>query len=264
MAKKQSKVKPFISRVNPESLTRKELQSITKSKNINQYDYSDSVIETPFGVIKMRKCSITDLEYGDNMPIIYDFNSIAEAVIAEDWVESVILLEKAIEKHPKAILFYFQLDDSYTALKEYGKAGSIIEKNYALHKGLPLVDIAYRDLGSENGSHDYFLYYDEKQYNIHDVYPKHAHFHPAEIVEFYCHLGESALIKKNITIAEQCSEIAKDADPTSQKVFLFKNLIVHRKNPIKTKLKLLFGFGVLLSIIGLIIWGIYRLFAWIF
>jgi hypothetical protein len=268
MAKKQSKVKPFISRVDPESLTRKELQSITKSKNIHQYDYTDSDVETPFGVVKMRECDILDLEYGDSVPLLFNFDEISEAFESEDWLESVVLLEKAIEKHPKTLIFYFQLAESYTALKRYDKTVSTIEMNYSLHKGLPLVDIPYMELGSEiddeEDNNDYFLLYNERQYNIHNAYAERKYFHPSEIVEYYCHLGETALHKKDMFVAEQCLAIALSVEPQSQRCYLLEMLITEHKNPNKKKLKLLFGFGVLLSIIGLIIWGIYRLLAWIF
>ncbi len=263
MAKKQSKVKPFMSRIDPTQMTRKDLQAIMKNNSINNYAYTDLDVVTPFGVIKMRECEITDLEYGDNMPLVYDTDSINEALDGKDWIESVVLLEKAIEKHPKAVIFYFQLMESYDKLKEYGKSEYIADECYSLNKGLPLVDIKAMSFQSEEDTVEYNFFYNEKLHNIHDAYPKRAHFHPIEISEYYCLLGECALNHQNIPLAEQCSEITQDVDPKSQKGYLLKMLIRNRKNPGKAKLKLVFGLILILSVIGLIIWGIYRLFAWI-
>jgi tetratricopeptide (TPR) repeat protein len=264
MAKKLSKVKPLFPKLNPAEMTRKDLFALDRNNKGLQYDYTDSDLSTLFGTIRMRECEITDLEYGDYMPLLYNFEDINDALNSEDWIEAVVLLEKAIEKHPKGVIFYFQLAESYSMLKHHDKARFVKEENYENNKGLPLVDIFYMNSGGDENLEESSLFYNERKFNIHEAYPQRKYFHPTEILEYYCHLGESALNDKDFLLAEQCAEVAEQINPRNTKVYILKSLISNRKHPTRTRIRLIVGIAILLSIVGLILWGIYKLLAWIF
>ena len=267
MAKQKGKIKHLSPQMNLENISLNDLlamNGIGGMDNFSKSPYSDSDIETPFGVLKMRKYDNDRMVYGNSMPIMFDAESMNEAIDAKDHIKMVVLLEKAIEKHPKAIPFYLQLRDTYGYLKQYDKEDDVIRRNYAVNKGLPIVDVGYMSLGNKKKTIEYSFFYDTQLYNIHEAYPKQKRFEPLEILTYYGHLGESALNNDDLILTEKCLDIMKSVDPTYISTTILDISLATRKHPIKAKLKLLAFAVIVLGIIALIIWGVYRLFTWIF
>ena len=265
MAKQKPKTSQDFSKKKLDDLTWKDISSAVNKKGTPTYEYEDTDLDTPFGLIKMRSCGLNYTIYGEKVPIIFDNDSLVDAIQAQDYIEMVVILEKAIDKYPRVSLFYIELAMSYEQLKEYDKADEIIERNFKLNKGLPLVDINYLKLTQDNESEAGNLFYYGQTYNIHEAYPKQKYFHPLEITEFYIYLGEYALRnKKDIPLAEKCLATSLMADNKDKKNIQLTVDIQRHKFPIKTKL---FRWSLLILIIGivvLILWGIYKLLAWIF
>lgn len=119
-------------------------------------------------------------------------------------------------------------------------------------------------LGKEANTAEYTFLYDNELYNIHDVYPTQERFHNFEILEFYRHLGDCAINSENILLAENCIKVVEKVDTQSFESIYLRTSLDKIKNPYKYHLKSFVIIAVLLGIVGLIVWGIYRLFAWIF
>ncbi len=265
MAKQRPKTRQDFSKKNLDGLTWKDISSVVNKKYIPDYEYEDTDLETPFGIIKMRSCGLNHTIYAENTPILFDHDGLVDAVKAEDYIEMVVILEKAIEKYPRVSLFYIELEMAYEQLKKYDKSDEIVERDYKFNKGLPLVDINYlrmiRDDESEAGN----LFYYGQTYNIQDAYPKQKYFHPLEITEFYVYLGNYALWeKKDIPLAEKCLSTSIMANNLDKNNIQLMTDIQRHKFPIRMRL---YRWGLIILIIGivvLILWGIYKLLAWIF
>jgi hypothetical protein len=264
MAKKKSKITPLFPRVNPGEMTRKTFESLVNQRINPKYHYADIDLETDFGVLKMRECDFHDTIYGDNMPIVFNYDDITVATKEKNTIELVVLLEKAIDRHPKAIIFYLQLISAYRTLKKFDKTDEIIIRNYKVNKGLPVIDIGFMELGKKANTAEYTFLYDNELYNIHDVYPMQERFHNFEILEFYRHLGDCAINSKNILLAESCIKVVEKVDTQSFESIYLRTALDKIKNPYRYNLKSFVIIAVLLGIVGLIVWGIYRFFAWIF
>ena len=265
MAKQKPKTRQIFPIKNLDDLTWKDISSAVNKKGTPTYEYEDTDLDTPFGLIKMRSCGLNHTIYGEKIPIIFDHDSLVDAIQAEDYIEMVVILEKAIDKYPRVSLFYIELSMAYEQLKKYDKSDGIVERDFKLNKGLPLVDINYLTMIKDDESESGNLFYYGQTYNIHEAYPKQKYFHPLEITEFYIYLGEYALRnKKDIPLAEKCLATSLMAGDKDEKNIQFMVDIQRYKFPIKTKL---FRWGLFILIIGivvLILWGIYKLLAWIF
>ena len=265
MAKQKPKTRQILPKKSLEDVTWKDISFAVNKKNTPTYEYEDTDLDTPFGLIKMRTCELNYTIYGEKIPIVFDHNGLVDAIQAKDYIEMVVILEKAIDKYPKVSLFYIELAMAYEVLKKYDKSDEIIEKDFKLNKGLPLVDINYLTMIKDDEAEAGNLFYYGQTYNIHDAYPKQKYFHPLEITEFYFYLGGYALRnKKDIPLAEKCLATSLMAGNKDEKNIQLMANIKREKYPIKMKL---FRWGLLILLIGivvLILWGIYRLFAWIF
>lgn len=265
MAKQKPKTSQDFSKKKLEDITWKDISSVINKKNILTYEYDDTDLDTPFGVIKMRRCDLKNTIYGQNIPFLFNYDSLKEALQAKDYIGLVVILEKAIEKHPKVSLFYIELEMAYGILKQRDKADDIVEENFRLNKGLPLVDLNYLLMKYDEETEPGNLFYYGQTYYIHDAYPNQQHFHPLEISEFYFFLGEYALWNiKDISLAEKCLATLKTIDGRDSKVIHLMMDIKRHKYPIKMKL---YRWGLIILLIGivvLILWGIYKLLAWIF
>ena len=265
MAKQKPKTIQISPKKSIDDLTWKDISSAINKKGTPTYEYEDTDLDTPFGLIKMRTCELNYTIYGEKIPIIFDHNSLVDAIQAEDYIEMVVILEKAIDKYPRVSLFYIELAMAYEQLKKYDKSEEIVERDFKLNKGLPLVDINYLTMIKDDESEAGNLFYYGQTYNIHDAYPKQKYFHPLEITEFYIYLGEYALWnKKDIPLAEKCLATSLMADNKDKKNLQLMAHIQNHKFPIKMKI---YRWGLILLIIGivvLILLGIYKLLAWIF
>ncbi len=268
MAKQKGKVKSLYPKPKLEDISLNDLLAMSGFDTMDSLDkatYSDSDIETPFGVLKMRKYDDTKrVVYEERLPLMFDFANLNEVIASKDALKIAILLEKAIEKHPKAVPFYIQLRMAYKNLKAYDEESEVIRRNYAVNKGLPIVDVEYMSLGNEKKTIEYSFFYDTQLYNIHEAYPKQKHFAPFEILTYYGHLGECAFNNDDLELTEKCLDIMKMVDDKYITTTILSMDLENRKHPIKTKFKILASIVFILGIIALIIWGIYRLFTWIF
>ena len=265
MAKQKPKTRQIFPIKNLDDLTWKDISSVINKKNIPTYEYEDTDLDTPFGVIKMRRCDLKNTIYGQNIPFVFNYDSLKKALQAKDFIEMVVILEKAIEKYPKVSLFYIELEMAYGILKQRDKADDIVEENFKLNKGLPLVDLNYLLMKYDKETESGNLFYYGQTYYIHDAYPEQQHFHSLEITEFYFYLGEYALWKiKDISLAEICLSTLKSIDGRDSKVIHLMMDIKRHKYPIKMKLLRWSTIVLLIGIVVLILWSIYKLLAWIF
>lgn len=265
MAKQKPKIREDFPKKKLEDVTWKDISSVINKKNTPAYEYQDTDLNTPFGIIKMRRCDLKNTIYGENIPFVFNHDSLKKALQAKDYIGIVVILEKAIEKYPKVALFYIELEMVYGILKQRDKADDVVEENFKLNKGLPLVDLNYLLMKYDEETESGNLFYYGQTYNIHEAYPKQQHFHPLEISEFYAHIGQYALWNiKDISLAEKCLATLKTIDGRDSKAIYLMMDIKREKYPIKMKL-LRWGLTILIiGIVVLILWGIYKLLAWIF
>jgi tetratricopeptide (TPR) repeat protein len=243
-------------------LTYKQIQKIPYLESSISREYSE--LDTPFGLIQLCDCSLLYTVYGENLPLVYDPDEVADLLSQKDYIGAVIVLEKAIEKYPKAPLLYQDLALCYEQLKEREKLVDIVQQNYQLNNGLPMVDIFHElaIIDRERNLKD--LAFFMPTFSIHESYPRQKHFHPDEVRDFYYLLGICAFYQNNVPLLEQCFDIVKKVGYRSQKYSLLQARLTQKRHPFRTTF--LFIFLILLAlgaVIGLF-WIIYKLGTWVF
>ena len=88
MAKQRGKIKPLFPQTNFNDISLNDLLAISGTNDFDKSTYSDSDIETPFGVLKIRRYDDDRMVYEDSMPLMFDGEPINEAMNAKDSIKN--------------------------------------------------------------------------------------------------------------------------------------------------------------------------------
>ena len=243
-------------------LTYKQIQENGYLEIAIPKEYSE--LDTPFGLIQLCDSPLLYTVYGENLPLTYNPEEAADLLSQKDYIGAAIVLEKAIEKYPNAPLLYQDLALCYEQLKEREKLFDVVQQNYQLNNGLPMVDIFHElsIIDRERNLKDRAFFM--PTFSIHESYPRQKYFHPDEVRDFYYLLGICAFYQNNVPLLEQCFDIVKKVGYGSQKFFLLQTRLTQKRHPFRATFLFIFFILLVLGVVIGVFWIIYKLGTWVF
>lgn len=239
-----------------------ELQNDLGELIVNSIQEDFEILETEFGPIKMSDEAVFYAlrNKGAFLPI----TSLAQDVPEDDYIEILLGYERLNQEFPEEPFIHVQIAGCYKVLNQEEKYTDRLEANFLDFQGYPSVDIEY-SLSLGQMSVDQYESIFGKELNIHDLYPDFKAFDSYTITKFYVLKTKYYVDLKEYETAKNCVEIVKMLDLNGSR--LLSSMVSYQSDPAfrrKTKLLRVLFLILVISIIGGAIWGIIKLFQWIF
>jgi tetratricopeptide (TPR) repeat protein len=245
-----------------DSVTFKHLNELHKNhKKVDQYD-----IDLVFCILKIRDLPMQMTPYCENLPMVYanEYDSLYDFLDEEKFEEAIVGFQNLIYKVPNLPLVYIELSTQLHFLKRYEEATRVISESYSKFKGLPLIDAIYaKTLDTDKAdfiTNELF----KGSINLHEVYPHREDFLTKEAIDFYKVLTTVYLDLKKYDKAELCLNALAKFDPKGDDTIRLRARYFRLVNPIRAYSYLMLTISLVLAILALILWGVYKFFAWIF
>ncbi|MEM0991740.1 MAG: hypothetical protein AAF847_03530 [Bacteroidota bacterium] len=239
-----------------------EMNDLFNSALLKGTDTEIEMLSTPFGEIPYSDGMIAfQLKHKKLLLEIMSFD--AEQ---NNPLEHLIFLEKAKDKYPNEPFLENSIAECYLELGRKEAHQQKVEENFERFKGDPSIDLSYIRLkGKEEEAEQTFHKIFGEELNIAKIYPNFKAFDEAVICDFYTEAAFHYDQIKAYDMAKACLEVVGIFKP--REAIQLSELVDLRSDPKKKRALLFKGILFLLFVLAVIvgiIWGIVKLFQWIF
>jgi hypothetical protein len=222
-----------------------------------------SVLDTPFGSLSMQPGAMLQSIKSKNL--LYELHLGFNTEDLDDPIERLVWFKKLQGKFPNEPYPAYEVGKCYSNLKKDEQYEDVVFSNFEQFNEFPLIDCEYYDLMyEENKKNHVHQIYDEEM-NLHTIYPARKAFDFDEINAFYSIRAFIFTKEKNFEMAQKCLQVLEKIN-SPKTDFVRAHLKITKQPWIKwlNIFALLLIVVAVLALIGGLIWGIVKLFQWVF
>ncbi|MEM6698246.1 MAG: hypothetical protein AAF806_02775 [Bacteroidota bacterium] len=234
--------------------------------------FNEALLKSTNSEIEMLSTPFGEIPHSDGMiafqlkhkKLLFEIMGMDEEM--DDPLKRLIFYEKCKDKYPNEPFLENGIAECYAELDREEEHEQKVKENYELFKGNPHIDLLYvRFKNEEENTLQFFheMYGDEL--NLAKAYPKLKAFDEKVICDFYTEATFYYEKMKAYEVAKECLEVIGIFEP--DRAYKMSILVDFRSDPKKKRVavaKGIFTVLLLLAVIIGIIWGIVKLFQWIF